>query len=330
MYKGLITFLTILPGYSQCLPGSGGATTKTTTKATTSTTKAATTSTPKASTSTTKAVTTTKTTAATTKTVTTTQPPTSTATGSVSLNGLTGYAAGTTGGNGGSVVTVTNAAALTAALLGDAPKIVKISGIIDISGLQINIGPNTSVLGVGSNSGVIGGGLRVKKASNVVIRNLKFSFSLAPIDSLVIEASTKVWVDHCEFFSDMNHDKDYYDGLLDINHGSDFVTLSWNKFHDHYKVNLVGHSDNNAAEDTGKLHVTYHHNHFYNLYSRVPSLRFGSAHLYNNYYSNVSGSCIHTRMGANALVEYNVFSNSIMPIETTGDSKIDGFVNQRK
>lgn len=28
-------------------------------------------------------------------------------------------------------------------------------------------------------------------------------------------------------------DKDYYDGLLDITHGSDLVTVSWNKFHDH-------------------------------------------------------------------------------------------------
>lgn len=28
-------------------------------------------------------------------------------------------------------------------------------------------------------------------------------------------------------------DKDTYDGLLDITHGSDDVTVSWTKFHDH-------------------------------------------------------------------------------------------------
>lgn len=69
-------------------------------------------------------------------------------------------------------------------------------------------------------------------------------------------------------------DKDTYDGLLDISHASDFVTVSWCKvrtyivnplaheliyirqqFSDHWKGSLIGHSDNNASEDTGKLHV---------------------------------------------------------------------------
>jgi len=43
------------------------------------------------------------------------------------------------------------------------------------------------------------------------------------------------------------------------------LTVSWCKFYYssnslHNLVNLVGHSQNNVAEDTGKLHVTYHHN----------------------------------------------------------------------
>jgi pectate lyase len=42
-------------------------------------------------------------------------------------------------------------------------------------------------------------------------------------------------------------------GLLDITHAADFVTISWNTFADHWKALLFGHSDNNAAEDTGKL-----------------------------------------------------------------------------
>lgn len=37
---------------------------------------------------------------------------------------------------------------------------------------------------------------------------------------------------------------------------------------------LIGHSDNNGAEDKGHLRITYHGNHFLNVNSRVPSLRF--------------------------------------------------------
>jgi len=28
-------------------------------------------------------------------------------------------------------------------------------------------------------------------------------------------------------------DKDFYDGLLDITHAADFITVSYTKFHDH-------------------------------------------------------------------------------------------------
>jgi len=34
----------------------------------------------------------------------------------------------------------------------------------------------------------------------------------------------------------VDHGYDYYDGLLDITHGSDYVTVSYNYFHDHWKV----------------------------------------------------------------------------------------------
>lgn len=77
--------------------------------------------------------------------------------------------------------------------------------------------------------------------------------------------------------------QDYYDGLLDITHASDFITVSNVYFHDHFKTSLVGHSDNNGDEDTGHLTVTYANNYWSNLHSRAPSLRFGTGHIFNNY-----------------------------------------------
>lgn len=73
--------------------------------------------------------------------------------------------------------------------------------------------------------------------------------------------------------------------------------------------------------------MTYHHNWFYNVNSRLPSLRFGTGHVYNNYFLNVGDSAIHSRMGAQMLIENNVFRSVPVAITTTGDSSVDGFAN---
>ncbi|WP_240437109.1 pectate lyase family protein [Streptomyces sporangiiformans] len=234
-----------------------------------------------------------------------------------------GFGAGTTGGGNATPVTVSTLAAFKAAVTTNAAKVVRVSGLITLSG-QVDIGSNTTVLGVGSSSGFTGGGLRLKEVSNVVVRNLNISKPLAPSDGITVQESTKVWIDHNSFSADRDHDKDYYDGLLDINHGSDFVTVSWNIFRDHFKGSLVGHSDNNAGEDTGHLRVTYHHNHFSNIYSRIPSLRFGTGHFYDNYVAGAD-TAVHSRMGAQVLVENNVFRSTKVAVTTNRSSDVDGY-----
>lgn len=238
-----------------------------------------------------------------------------------------GYGAGTTGGGSASAVTVSTLAAFQSAVTGNAAKVVRVNGLISLSG-QVDIGSNTTVLGVGSSSGFTGGGLRIKEETNVVVRNLNISKPVAPADGITVQESTKVWIDHNSFSADRTHDKDHYDGLLDINHGSDNVTVSWNTFKEHFKGSLVGHSDNNASEDTGHLKVTYHHNHFSNVYSRIPSLRFGTGHFYNNYVDGAETAC-HSRMGAQMLVENNVFRNTGVAVTTNRSSDVDGYANLR-
>ncbi|GAB2729756.1 pectate lyase [Streptomyces bullii] len=238
-----------------------------------------------------------------------------------------GFGAGTTGGGSASAVTVSSLAAFEAAVAGNTAKVVRVDGLISLSG-QIDVGSNTTVLGLGSSSGFTGGGLRLKKVTNVVIRNLNISKPVAPADGITVEASTKVWIDHNSFSADRDHDKDHYDGLLDINHGADNVTVSWNTFQDHFKGSLVGHSDDNAGEDTGHLKVTYHHNHFNNVYSRIPSLRFGTGHFYNNYVEGADTAC-HSRMGAQMLVENNVFRSTKVAVTTSRSGDVDGYANLR-
>jgi pectate lyase len=76
-------------------------------------------------------------------------------------------------------------------------------------------------------------------------------------------------------------------------------------FHDHYKASLAGHSDSNADEDTGKLHITYANNYWKNINSRQPLLRFGTAHVFNSYYEagSLGESAVNTRMGKSDQIE---------------------------
>ncbi|KAH3963519.1 hypothetical protein HBI64_184220 [Parastagonospora nodorum] len=240
---------------------------------------------------------------------------------------LVGFAAGTTGGGSGAGTVVTSCAALTTAA--KAGGVIKISGNLSGCGI-VKLVSDTSVLGVGANSGLTDGGFQVRKVSNVIIRNLKLFRAPQGKDLIDIDASTKVWVDHCDLSSvGLTGDKDTYDGLLDAKHGADMLTFSWNKFHDHWKGSLIGHSDSNAAEDTGKLHVTYHHNSFTKVNSRLPSIRFGTAHVYSSCYNGgVSG--VNSRMGAQVFVESNSFTNVAKAVVTNLDSDQEGFATEEK
>ncbi|KAL5336542.1 pectate lyase A [Aspergillus crustosus] len=249
--------------------------------------------------------------------------------GYASLNG------GTTGGAGGATTTVSSYAEFTAAVKGDEPKIVIVSGPITETADQAKVGSNTSIIGADASAVLDGFGLVLKEVENVIIRNLGVKNVLADNgDAIGAEYSTNIWIDHVDVSSNRDHDKDYYDGLLDFKRASDYITVSNSFIHDHWKASLVGHSDSNEDEDSGKLHVTYANNFWLNLNSRGPSIRFGTGHLYNNYYESVSDG-INSRLGAQLLVESNVWVDSKKALYSTdegyavernndfGDAKVD-------
>ncbi|KFA62901.1 hypothetical protein S40285_02239 [Stachybotrys chlorohalonatus IBT 40285] len=221
-----------------------------------------------------------------------------------------GYATqngGTTGGAGGTTTTVTTLAQLTAAAGAAGRGIVIIQGAIS-GAAKVQVTSDKTIVGRAGSS-LTGIGLTVLGQRNVILRNLKISKVLADYgDAITIQLSTNVWVDHCDLAGDREVGKDTYDGLVDLSHAADFVTISHTYFHDHSKGSLVGHSDKNAAEDTGTLRVTYANNYFYNVRSRGPLLRFGTAHIYNQYY-NTMDTGLNTRMNAQALIQSSVFRN---------------------
>ncbi len=228
---------------------------------------------------------------------------------------------GTTGGADGRNVKVSDAETLVKVAATAEARGIYIVGTIRLKD-DVRVGSNTSILGVGADAGLAGGGLHLHKVHNVIVRNLAISDAT---DAIGIEGSHHVWVDHCDLAK-------CRDGLLDIKRGSDFVTVSWNRFHDHRKTCLLGHSDKPDIRriDAGHLRVTYHHNFFDGSQTRHPRVRFGNpVHVFNNYFrGNHYG--VASVMDAGVIVEGNYFQDVRQPTLTRyGDSPDPGRLVER-
>ncbi|KAH7094514.1 pectin lyase fold/virulence factor [Paraphoma chrysanthemicola] len=250
----------------------------------------------------------------------------------------------TTGGEqkGSTTVTVSTVPEFLAAINGTAPKIIYAKGTFNFT-TRPRIGSNKSLIGVGKGAWITGAGLTIANATNVIVRNFGIR-AIIDNDSITISNSTRVWIDHNEFTSGNfpAAGPDEYDGNVDIIRASDWITVSYNYFHDHWKSSLIGNNDKFRDIDFGHLHVTYHHNHWKNMGTRGPAGRFGHQHIYNNLYEDFLYQAIHSRSDNQVLVEGNVFTGKtrealstyglVIPEDSPntspdGDFEIDGFAN---
>ncbi len=242
--------------------------------------------------------------------------------GFATLNG------GTTGGTGGTVVEATSVSQVNSVLStrrknkDTSPLIIKFNRKITGSEvIAVKDVSNITFLGVGTSGELEGVGLNIVRSKNIIVQNLKIHHTRAPIDGIGIENSQNIWVDHCEIYNmlgDCNGDGkvdtkgdisggdvDWYDGLLDAKGESAYITVSWTYFHDAFKTSLVGSSDSDSSDRK----MTFHHNIYSNVKSRLPSYRGGTGHMFNNYYVNAESSGINSRVGAKLRIENNVFEN---------------------
>ncbi len=219
-----------------------------------------------------------------------------------------------TGGTGGPTVTVSNYDDLEVELTSSGPRIVKICGKISGSD-DIPVESDKTIVGICSNSTIAtidGFGFRIKAKENIVIRNL--NFINASNDSIEIETEAHhIWIDH-------NSLSCGHDGLIDIKRGSSWITVSWNRFFNHDKTMLLGHSDCWGHQDVGKLKVTYHHNWFDGTAQRHPRASFGEVHVLNNFYDAVTSYGAASTMNASVLVEANYFKDVTKPTDLQQDS----------
>lgn len=265
--------------------------------------------------------------------------------GFASLNG------GTTGGSGLDAVEVSvcTGEELRAAINNPAnankPLTVYIDGVItwhNSGNTDIKLNrPNVSIIGRGADAEFWGVGIHIT-ASNVIVRNLKMH-KVPQVrgqgDIITIDGRNgpvrNVWIDHNELFNDLNtpvppsitdplereaYQKDYYDELVSGRSDVADITISYNYLHSSWKTSLWGSSD----EDNFDRRITWHHNYWHQVNSRLPLFRFGKGHIYNNYYHSVDTSAINSRMGAVIRVENNVFEQVKNPVMSQ-DSIAIGF-----
>jgi pectate lyase len=217
----------------------------------------------------------------------------------------------TTGGAGGAVVTATNFAELNQYMDSNDTLTILVSGTIQLNGMT-PLRSNKTLMGI-NNAKLTGGGLEMYKRSNIIIRNI--TFENAPDDAIKInQNSHHIWVDHCTFTDGDVADPEAanHDGLFDITRQSSYITISYNKFFNHAKTMLIGHSDS-ASSDVGFLKVSIHHNWFNGTASRHPRLRYGEVHVYNNYYLNNKEYGATSTQEGDLVVEGNYFQGVPFP-----------------
>jgi len=226
-----------------------------------------------------------------------------------------GFGENTTGGEGGTTIVVDNAEDFKELVeIPDVPFVVQVAGSIDLGSVdgKVRIRSNKTIAGTDPNA-TITGQLGFKKgSSNIIIKRLNITNPglYGEGDGISLkEDISDVLITKCTFY-------DCEDGCLDITRRSDRITVSWCKFYftaqniNQSRVSLIGSSDS-ATDDLGRLHITFHHNFFGPLcWQRIPSVRYGRVHIYNNYY-NCPGNlyCIRSRIQAECLIENNYFQN---------------------
>jgi pectate lyase len=227
----------------------------------------------------------------------------------------TGFAADATGGASGRTVRATTLAELKAWAAAPEPLTVQIAGSIRVDpfGDMITVGDDKTITG----GEIVGGGLFLNGAHNVIIRNLTIRDSYVPgdfdgkgadndNDGIRLDTADLVWIDHVRI-------ERVGDGGIDIRKDSDRVTLSWNVISDINKALGVGWTGNVVTR------LTAHHNWIRNTVQRNWSLdNTAAAHLYNNYLSDVTQYGTMSRNNARVVVEDSVFEHVNDPLVAHG------------
>ncbi|KAI1174091.1 polysaccharide lyase family 1 protein [Nemania sp. FL0916] len=170
---------------------------------------------------------------------------------------------------------------------------------------------NLTLIGMDSSAHLNGISLIFNSRSNIIIRNLQLSSPRdcfpspetypatwnARYDAISFVTTTNAWVDGNTFADNLSGfvapdeflwgwQVDRYDGLFDVEDGSDSITFSHNIVANHHKSLLWGGGEKEGPRDVGKMRFTVFGNRFANSSSRNPLMRFGTFYIVDNVFGN--------------------------------------------
>ena len=186
---------------------------------------------------------------------------------------------------------------------------------------------NFTFEGVGTDALINGWGLNVM-SSNVVIRNLTFigypddainlegwgnangqwptaaTGLLSPAANTGNRISTNIWVVQ-NTFKDTNNG----DGAVDASNNSSYFTIGGNRVYDGGRLANLGSTQNNM-----RFRGSLHNNYISNNESRVPRVRWGQVHFYNNVINGANIYAVGAGHHANIIAEGNYFARANRPM----------------
>src|SRR6185503_8564503 len=138
-------------------------------------------------------------------------------------------------------------------------------------------------------------------------------------DSISVMNAEGVWIDHDSFsdeprfdtlpefqplfaapFNEVTQKTQHHDGHVDVTLLATKVTISNNYFQRHDKGNLLGGNDIAGlvpGYGPGQIDVTFHGNYYQNMIQRMPRVRFGRVHVYNNVFDMDRNANAEYRLG---------------------------------
>jgi pectate lyase len=215
---------------------------------------------------------------------------------------------GTTGGAGGTAVTVTNQADLEKYVTASGKYVVTVAAPITISpkGKEIKVTSDKTIIGKGTSGHIVGGGFFLGDTTrNVIIRNLTIRDTQMTeddpddkefdYDAIQMDSADHIWIDHNRL-TRMN------DGLIDSRKDTTNLTVSWNVLEENNKAFGIGWTENVTSK------ITIHHNWIRDTNQRNPSTdNVAYAHLYNNYLQDVASYGNYARGGTKMVLQNSYF-----------------------
>ena len=207
------------------------------------------------------------------------------------------------------------------------------------------IGSNKTLDGRGTEAYFIFSGFQIGRDSNgvptqtsqsVILTHLKFQGAGHTEDHYVdpdmirsTGASQDIWI-HKNTFDTTG------DSAFDVKIGANHITMSFNRLQNVKRAVLHGSSDSRTIN--ANITTTMHHNAFVttddsymllgNTLRRVPLLRRGKTHMFNNLFVNYRKEILSLRVGASAFLEDNAFVvNSSLQEKSSVEASLSEIAN---